>query len=85
MAAGCEGGSWDGVEDFWNLPRYYSMVDHWREFGPPVYISVAAFVGTSKPGAKKKFSGTEDGESDESKYGNLEELAAMFPGGSING
>ena len=58
------------------------MVDHWREFGPPVYISVAAFVGSSKPGSKGKLSSRKDAP-DEEKYGNLNELATMFPGGTI--
>jgi hypothetical protein len=57
------------------------MLDHWEEFGPPVYISAAAYLGLG--GAKSGGSG----KNDEQKYGNLEELSSMFQssGGVIGG
>lgn len=56
------------------------MLDHWEDFGPPVYITAAAYLGL---GGK----GNDTGKTDEQKYGNLEELAAMFEssGGVIGG
>lgn len=56
------------------------MLDHWEAFGPPVYISAAAYLGL---GGK----GDSSAKTDEEKYGNLEELAAMFQstGGVIGG
>lgn len=59
------------------------MLDHWEEFGPPVYITAAAYLGL---GTGKKPNG-KSGQTDEQKYGNLEELAAMFQstGGVIGG
>lgn len=53
------------------------MQDHWEEFGPPVYISAASYLGLNKPDGKKS-SPNGTGKSDEDKYGNLDELAAMF-------
>lgn len=47
------------------------MVRHWKHNGPPVYMAVAGYLGLIK----------EDKDipkTDEEKYGNLEELAAMF-------
>lgn len=52
------------------------MLDHWEEFGPPVYITAAAYLGLGKSGGPDGKSG----QTDEEKYGNLEELAAMFQG-----
>lgn len=61
------------------------MLDHWEDFGPPVYISAAAYLGLTK----KRSSSTPDQDDktenversdDEKKYGNLNELAAMFSG-----
>ncbi len=54
------------------------MQDHWDQFGPPVYISVASYLGLNKSGDKTARAPNGDGKSDEEKYGNLEELAAMF-------
>lgn len=53
------------------------MVDHWEAFGPPVYISVAGYLGLGK-GRKKP-----GDKSSSSKYGNLEDLVSMF--GSTGG
>lgn len=30
------------------MPRYYAMLHHWEMNGPPVYISVAAYLGLVK-------------------------------------
>lgn len=66
------------------------MVEHWKHSGPPVYMSVASYLGMVKPrsktgGAPKNTShpvtqSARSGANAEeiSKYGNLEELAAMF-------
>lgn len=49
------------------------MLDHWEDFGPPVYITAAAYLGLTGKGKTAE-------KADEEKYGNLEELAAMFSG-----
>ena len=43
------------------------MVDWWTSHGPPVYVSVAGYLGLIKPKKDKK-------------KGNLHELAKMFAG-----
>lgn len=48
------------------------MLDHWLEKGPPVYISVASYLGLIKPKSENKGSG------------DLSELAKLAgPGGMI--
>ncbi len=42
------------------------MVKHWEESGPPVYMSVAGYLGLIKDGKKS--------------YGDLEELEREFAG-----
>lgn len=69
MAAGCEGGSWNKVRKNWSLVKYYAMIDWWGENGPPVYISVAGYLGLIKKRSPKVREGT---------GGNLEELENMF-------
>lgn len=56
------------------------MLDHWEAFGPPVYISAAAYLGLTG-----KDKGTD--QTDDQKFGNLEELETMFQssGGVIGG
>jgi hypothetical protein len=71
--AGCEGGSWDGIEENWDLIRYQAMVDHWERNGPPVYMTVAAYFGLVKKPKEKA-----------QKTGDLNELLARFPSGRIN-
>ncbi|MDB5582926.1 MAG: hypothetical protein JWR80_8102 [Bradyrhizobium sp.] len=47
VAAGVEGGSWDGIEG-WSLTRADAMAAYWRRQGPPLHIAVNAlanFVG----------------------------------------
>lgn len=56
------------------MPKYYAMLKHWKENGPPVYMAVAGYLGLIKPAAKR------ENASEEEKYGNLEELEAMFAG-----
>ena len=70
VAAGCSGGDWELVEDRWTLPRYYAMVKHWKDNGPPVYLAVAAYLGLVKTKKPAKMGET----------GNLDELVAMFSG-----
>lgn len=62
------------------------MVDHWEAYGPPVYMAVASYLGLNK-GTKKdssldvpKVSAGTATEEEVSKYGNLNELAALFGG-----
>lgn len=62
------------------------MVDHWEAYGPPVYISVASYFGLNK-GKKKtadnqmpQVSAGSATEEEIEKYGNLNELAALFGG-----
>lgn len=50
------------------------MVEHWKYNGPPVYMSVAGYLGLIKEPAKRPDA------TDEQKYGNLEDLEAMFAG-----
>ena len=45
MAAGVCGGDWDRIESTWDLPRYRRLEAHWLAHGPPLYLSMAAFVG----------------------------------------
>lgn len=47
------------------------MHRHWREFGPPVHISVAGFLGVTKP--KKRAEPEGDFAAD---------MATLFPGGA---
>jgi hypothetical protein len=47
------------------------MVEHWQANGPPVYMAVAGYLGLIKTTGRK-------GQTDKERYGNLEELAAMF-------
>lgn len=56
------------------MHRYYKMLEHWDNFGPPVYISVAGYLGW-KPQRKKKAS--------DNQVGNLEDLMSQFEGGAI--
>lgn len=67
---------------------YEAMVDHWEAYGPPVYMTVASYFGLNS-GSKKPdlavpqvSSGSATPE-DIEKYGNLNELAAMFGSGVI--
>lgn len=62
------------------------MVDHWEAYGPPVYMSVASYLGLNK-GSKQdkdldvpKVSSGSATEEEIAKYGNLNELAALFGG-----
>jgi hypothetical protein len=57
------------------------MLDHWGEFGPPVYVTAAAYLGLGGG------NGSSNDNRDNAKYGNLEELASMFQssGGVIGG
>lgn len=74
VAGGC--GDWDVIERKWTLLRFYSMVDHWKKNGPPVYISVALYLGLNKPGKSAPHSGPPT----EAEVGDLSELEAMFSG-----
>ena len=40
------------IEASWGLGRYVAMHRHWREFGPPVHMAVAAYLGLTKPAAR---------------------------------
>jgi hypothetical protein len=53
------------------------MADHWRQFGPPVYVAAAAYLGLIKPNKKKK--------KQQEKTGDLEELHRNFNGMGLNG
>lgn len=55
------------------------MLDLWEDVGPPVYISVAAYLGLVKNKGKKK--GSTKGNP---VKGDLNELLRKFPGGMIN-
>lgn len=57
---------------------YYTMVEHWKEHGPPVYRSVAAYLQMTGKGGAGDAAPTTSREAKDSRYGNLEELAAMF-------
>lgn len=65
---------------------YEAMCDHWEAYGPPVYMSVASYLGLNK--GKKKDNALEvpnvpagtATEEEIAKYGNLNELAALFGG-----
>lgn len=70
MAAGCEGGSWDKIENTWGFPRYQKMMEVWKEHGPPSFISLAVMNG-HKPKSGKKSTSDE-------KPGTMADLAAMF-------
>ena len=37
------------IEASWGLGRYFAMHRHWREFGPPVHMAVAAYLGLTRP------------------------------------
>jgi hypothetical protein len=37
------------IEASWGLPRYFAMHRHWRAFGPPVHMAVAAYLGLARP------------------------------------
>jgi len=39
------------IEAGWGLSRYFAMHRHWREFGPPVHMAVAAYLGLNRPRA----------------------------------
>lgn len=62
------------------MRRYNAMIDHWLKNGPPVYISVAGYLGIvnkKRPGSKAKTKAEEPG--------NLEDLLKMAgPGGMIH-
>ena len=36
------------------MHRYAKMHAVWREFGPPVYVAVAAYLGFNKPKASRE-------------------------------
>lgn len=55
------------------------MHRHWREFGPPVYISVAAYLELNKPSPRRP----PDIAGDPDDPGNLGELMSRFPGGAL--
>lgn len=52
--------------------EYNAMLTHWGKYGPPVYMSVAGYLGLIKEDKKAS-----------KEYGSLDELAAMF--GSTGG
>lgn len=54
------------------------MLDHWEANGPPVYISVAAYLNWG--GQKSKKGGSEAPSAPEEEYGNLNDLVTMFGG-----
>lgn len=59
------------------------MQDHWQEFGPPVYMAVAAYMGLmKKPKPGSKGGGALRADSPENEAA-LEELFGSFPGGVI--
>jgi hypothetical protein len=37
------------IEAGWGLTRYFAMHRHWRAFGPPVHMAVAAYLGLTRP------------------------------------
>ena len=37
------------IETRWGLARYFAMHRHWREFGPPLHIVAAAWLGLGHP------------------------------------
>jgi hypothetical protein len=49
------------------------MHEHWAEFGPPVHVAVAAYLGLTKPKERRRIEDPED-------PGNLGELIDMFSG-----
>lgn len=53
------------------------MQDYWAEAGPPVSVSVAAYLGLIKKGSSGSSSGGP------SQMGDLDDLIDMFPGGMI--
>lgn len=58
----------------WTLRRYYAMIKWWSDNGPPVYVSVAGYLGLIKKKKKKSQS-----------PGDLNELLKMAgAGGMIN-
>jgi hypothetical protein len=37
------------IEANWGMARYFAMHRHWRAFGPPVHMAVAAYLGLARP------------------------------------
>ncbi len=37
------------IEASWGLGRYFAMHRHWRAFGPPVHMAIAAWLGLTRP------------------------------------
>ncbi len=60
---------------YWGPLRFFAMHRHWAEFGPPVYVAVASYLGLNKPKAA-----TSAGRDDDDPDG-LGELLAMFGDG----
>ena len=56
------------------------MVEHWQRSGLPTYMAVSGYLGLIKPDKDAPAVVNRDAApgSDEAKYGNLDELAAMF-------
>lgn len=57
------------------MAEYNAMQRHWRANGPPVYMSVAGYLGLIKEDKKAS-----------TEYGSLDELEKMFgsTGGEIS-
>ena len=66
---------------FWGPLRFFAMHEHWAEFGPPVYIAAAAYLGLSK----KKAKADEERPFDPEDPDGMGDLLAMFGegGGTI--
>lgn len=56
VAAGLEGGSWDAVDRRLGVRHYLIMQRHWLKHGPPVYMSVASYLGWAAPSGGDKSS-----------------------------
>jgi len=54
---------------------YQKMQDHWTTHGPPVYLSVAGYLGLIK---KKKPKGKGQGQPSQKMTGSWDDLERMF-------
>lgn len=56
------------------------MLSWWEDNGPPVYISVASYLGLNKPKDKKKPRAKQVDADSSDNEANLENLVRMFSG-----
>lgn len=59
------GWTYDYVEEWMTLPRFYDLVKYWKK-NPPTHLAVRNLGGGSREGPKR--------------MGNLDELARQFEG-----